>query len=111
MYKFPFHTFTFFLISLIFKACIVEQKSDIVDKQSMITQDSIDQDSIRISFLLKQYKEFISLNKETLSLPGLAYAIVRNGEVIAIETMGCRKANTRDSIDANTVFRLSLIHI
>lgn len=90
-------------------ACSVEHRSEIIDKYALIKQDSIDQDSIRISFLLEEYKQFISLNKEALSLPGLAYAIVRNGEVIAIETMGYRNINTRDSIDANTVFRLASV--
>lgn len=53
----------------------------------------------------KDFKEQLRENK----VPGGAYAIIKDGEVIAMEGMGVRAKGSSDPVDENTVFRLASV--
>ena len=59
--------------------------------------------------VVKQYETFISSKIKEFQLPGVAYAIVKNGEIKSIKTYGHRKNGSLDSINKHTVFRLASI--
>lgn len=58
---------------------------------------------------LAKYDEFIRTKMDSLKLPGLAYAVVKDGEVVALKTYGVRYNGRSALIDAHTTFRLASI--
>jgi beta-lactamase class C len=68
-----------------------------------------DPEKVRMRDFLQQYDTFISNRFEALDLPGLAYAIVKDGEVVCIRTHGVQEKGKEDLIDEHTVFRLASI--
>ncbi|BDS11657.1 serine hydrolase domain-containing protein [Aureispira anguillae] len=68
-----------------------------------------DPEEIRMRNLIKQYEEFIRGKSEELDLPGLAYAIVKDGEVVSVNTYGIRKKGKEALVDEHTVFRLASV--
>lgn len=68
-----------------------------------------DPEKVRMRDLIQQYDTFIANKFEELDLPGLAYAIVKDGEVISMQTHGVQKKGKEALIDEHTVFRLASI--
>lgn len=68
-----------------------------------------DPEEVRMRDLVQQYDTFIASKFEELNLPGLAYAIVKNGEVISVRTHGVQEKGKEGLIDEHTVFRLASI--
>ncbi len=58
-----------------------------------------------IEHFKRDFKEQLVENK----VPGGAYAIIRGGEVIAMEGFGVRSLGSKDPVDENTVFRLASV--
>jgi len=61
-------------------------------------------DAIVTSFKTDFRKQLVENN-----IPGGAYAIIRDGEVIAMEGVGIRALGSKDIVDKNTVFRLASV--
>lgn len=59
--------------------------------------------------VLIEYDAFIRHWMDSLKLPGLAYAIVKDGKVIAQHTYGVRRVGKNEPIDENTVFRMASV--
>tara|TARA_R110002096_G_scaffold309403_4_gene504038 strand:- start:70486 stop:71736 length:1251 start_codon:yes stop_codon:yes gene_type:complete len=53
----------------------------------------------------QDFREQLKENK----VPGGAYAIIRDGKVIAMEGIGVRALGSKDPVDENTVFRLASV--
>lgn len=68
-----------------------------------------DPEKVRMRDFLKQYEQFISAKFEELDLPGAAYAVVKDGEVVRINTFGVRKKGEEEPVDEHTVFRLASV--
>lgn len=63
-------------------------------------------DSPFVSFLL-DYEQRLKDNLLLDKVPGAAWAIVRNGVVVSMETHGVKIAGERDSVTVNTLFRIA----
>lgn len=59
--------------------------------------------------VLAEYDAFIQQKMDSLKLPGLAYAVVKDGEVVALKTYGVRQKGRSALIDEHTTFRLASI--
>lgn len=68
-----------------------------------------DPEEVRMQAFIEQYDTFIAHKFEELDLPGLAYAIVKDGEVISVRTYGVQEKGEEGLIDEHTVFRLASI--
>jgi beta-lactamase class C len=68
-----------------------------------------DPEELRMRDLIEQYDTFITHKFEELDLPGLAYAIVKDGEVLSVRTYGVQEKGEEGLIDEHTVFRLASI--
>jgi beta-lactamase class C len=68
-----------------------------------------DPEEVRIQDLVKQYDAFITEKFKELDLPGLAYAIVKDGKVISVQTHGVQEKGEEALINEHTVFRLASI--
>lgn len=68
-----------------------------------------DPEEVRMRDFLEQYDTFITNKFEQLDLPGLAYAIVKDGEVVLMRTHGVREKGEEELIDEHTTFRLASI--
>lgn len=66
-----------------------------------------DPEEVRMQDLIQQYDTFIAHKFEELDLPGLAYAIVKDGEVVCVRTHGVREKGEEGLVDEHTVFRLA----
>lgn len=67
------------------------------------------QPKVNMPQFLASYDAFIRRKMDSLKLPGLAYAVVKDGEVVALKTYGvCRKGRST-LIDEHTTFRLASI--
>jgi beta-lactamase class C len=58
---------------------------------------------------LADYDAFIREKMDSLRLPGLAYAVVKDGQVVALKTYGVRHKGRSAPIDEHTSFRLASI--
>ncbi len=58
---------------------------------------------------LEEYDQFIREKMDSLKLPGLAYAVVKDGQVVALKTYGVRHKGRSAVIDEHTTFRLASI--
>lgn len=63
----------------------------------------------RLSKVAQQYDKYIQQKMQEYQLPGLAYALVKDGEVLSMRSYGYRKVGTKDSIDEHTSFRLASV--
>ena len=61
-------------------------------------------DAIVASFKTDFRKQLVENN-----IPGGAYAIIRDGQVIAMEGVGVRALGSKEMVDKNTVFRLASV--
>lgn len=68
-----------------------------------------DPEKVHLENLIKQYEEFISGKFEELDLPGAAYAIVKDGKVLSMNTYGVRERGKKDPVDEHTIFRLASV--
>jgi len=70
-----------------------------------------DPEKLRMKEVAKQYNEFIINKIEEYNLPGAAYAIVKDGEVVSINTYGvcCKTKTDCVPVDEHTVFRLASV--
>lgn len=68
-----------------------------------------DPEEVRMRDFLEQYDTFIVNKFRELDLPGIAYAIVKDGEVIRMQTHGVREKGEEELVDEHTVFRLASI--
>lgn len=59
--------------------------------------------------VLEVYQQYIETAMDTLNLPSVAYAIVKDGKVIHQYTAGVKEVGTLDAIDENTVYRIASI--
>lgn len=59
--------------------------------------------------VLAEYDAFIRQKMDSLQLPGLAYAVVKDGKVVALKTYGVRQKGHSALIDEHTTFRLASI--
>lgn len=68
-----------------------------------------DPEALRMQQVTRQYRLFIEAKVRELDLPGAAYAIVKDGEVVSIQTYGYCEVNGKDSTAINeaTNFRLA----
>lgn len=66
-----------------------------------------DPEELRMKDFIHQYDTFIAHKFEALDLPGLAYVIVKDGEVVSMRTHGVQKKGKEALIDEHTVFRLA----
>lgn len=68
-----------------------------------------DPEKLRMENVVMQFETFMTDKLEELDLPGAAYAIVKNGEVVSMQTYGVRKKGKSEEIDEHTVFRLASV--
>jgi beta-lactamase class C len=66
-----------------------------------------DPEEVRMRDLIQQYDTFIANRFDELDLPGLAYAIVKDGEVVSMRSYGVQEKGEEGLIDEHTVFRLA----
>ncbi len=59
--------------------------------------------------VLADYDAFIRSKMDSLRLPGLAYAVVKDGKIVAIKTYGVRQKGRSALVDEHTTFRLASI--
>lgn len=60
----------------------------------------------RLAMLIEDYDRFFSESMALHQTPGAAVVIVKDGEVVFQRGYGVKVANTSDSVDVNTVFRV-----
>lgn len=77
--------------------------------KSAILINQPDPEEERIQQLVEEYKLYMDSMIAEYNLPGAAYAIVKNGNVVAMETYGVRKNGKPELIDEHTVFRLASV--
>lgn len=70
------------------------------------TQEAPKIDPTLIRFL-SDYEAYLNQAMEESGVPGLAVAVVKDSNVIFKKGFGVKEANTRDSVDEHTVFRLA----
>ena len=59
--------------------------------------------------VLANYDAFVRAKMDSLRLPGLAYAVVKDGQVVALKTYGVRQRGRSAPIDEHTAFRLASV--
>jgi beta-lactamase class C len=59
--------------------------------------------------VLADYDAFVRAKMDSLRLPGLAYAVVKDGKVVALKTYGVRHKGRSAPIDEHTAFRLASV--
>lgn len=59
--------------------------------------------------ILIEFDQYVASGLDSNNYPGVAYCIVKDTGIIAMETKGVRNTSTMDSIDENTVFRLASV--
>ncbi len=59
--------------------------------------------------VLAKFQDYVEITMDTLNLPSVAYAIVKDGKVVQQYVSGSRRLGTKDSIDENTIFRTASI--
>lgn len=57
--------------------------------------------------LLQKYETYVNIAQSDEGFPGAAIAVVKGGKIIYTKGFGVKDVNSRDSVDANTVFRLA----
>lgn len=55
------------------------------------------------------YASYLEEKSERGSAPGFAVAIVKDSSIVYLKAFGVKEANTRDSVDINTVFRIASV--
>jgi len=68
-----------------------------------------DPEEVQMRDLIQQYDTFIAQKFEALELPGVAYAIVKNGEIVSLRTYGVQQKGKDALIDEHTTFRLASV--
>lgn len=71
--------------------------------------NKFDPEQLRIKKLVKQYEELIESKIKENNLPGVAYAIVKDGQVISMKTYGVCSVEKQEPIDEHTVFNLASV--
>ncbi len=103
----------FFTVLFVFGSCnnvpTPEELAMAAKGKSAILINQPDPESLRLEKVAEQYEIYIKDKMEEYQLPGLAYAIVKDGQILSMNTFGYRKNGTADSINEHTVFRLASV--
>ena len=104
--------FAFLLIILIVGTAVtINSGSNAFDSLKPLKSDTSGfyQRKILYSSLIYKYDTFIRQSFQKENLPGLAYAIVKDNQILLIKTYGVKEFGKTDSINQNTVFRLGSV--
>lgn len=88
------------LISLFLPTCANAPAQSTASNSQFLIPDS------PLRAFLEDYDQFFTNEMALTQTPGAAIVVVKDGEIIFMRGYGVKSAGTRDSVDANTVFRI-----
>ena len=100
----------FFIALLVFSSLVATQNKealevvDEVDAPQMVAATGLDP---AMESTIQQYDAFVQERMTEEGFPGAAVVIVKGGQVIFTKGYGVRTANSNDSVNINTLFRLA----
>lgn len=101
-------------VTLLVTACAQENKDTTTSTQPVVPLAEIEiseeeRQAIHLEEVLAKFQAYVEVTMDTLNLPSVAYAIVKDGKVIQQYVKGSRRLGTQDSINENTIFRTASI--
>ena len=82
-------------ITFITLACEMPSTANANTRTIVVPKPTIDTPKVHLENVLKEYQAFVNAAIDTLKLPSVAYAIVKDGKVIQQYTYGYKKAQEK----------------
>lgn len=95
-----------FFITVIGYTIQPQNSHDIVEKEAIVEEVNY---RTEIAPFLDTFELFLEQNITKTNMVGAAVAVVYKGQVVLLQPYGVKKANTTDSVDIHTAFRLASV--
>ncbi len=99
------------ILTIVITAITINSGSNAIDVPNHVKSDTSGffQRKLLYSNLIFKYDTFIRQSFLKENLPGIAFVIVKDNQILVIKTYGVREFGKQDSINLNTVFRLGSV--